>query len=114
MNTDIINKFLNFYYCSINSHLIENIKPHVRDASCFIRNKKQFKGVSNIINHLNECKNNIFMPIDTDILLNGERRANIMVYGSINDIPFVEYIHFAYGNDKQYWIHSSILKIFNP
>jgi hypothetical protein len=23
---------------------------------------------------------------------------------------FSEYFHFAYGNDKQYWVHTSILQ----
>lgn len=114
LNETTIKQFLEFYYNAINSKSPALLVPHLKEHTTFVRNKTHFKGGNNIVNLLSILHTNVsIIPKDMDVLLNGHRRANIMISGMCDDKPFTEFIHFAFGNDKQYWIQSSILHIVN-
>jgi len=113
MNEAVAKEFINFYYNTLNSANIESLKPYITQHTTYIRNNQKFRGFDQV--HLN-CFNyphkyNVNIN-EADVLLNGDRRANIVVSGFINDLYyFTEYIHFAYSNNKTFWIHSSILHV---
>lgn len=112
LTKDIVNEFVNFYYQCINANNIDAILKHIKIHSVFIRNGTHFKGPVQITKVLHESyKPNMFVPMKMDFLLNGDRRANIVVSGITNNQrPFNEYIQLAFGNDKSYWIHSTIFQ----
>lgn len=121
MNESIVNEFMKFYYSNLNTHnekndMSKHLIPHLKQHSVFVRDSKQLKGERQIVESLfNTCYE--FVPQQIDIVLNGERRANVVVSGQVSESLmktskyFTEYFHFAYGNDKQYWIHTSIFQI---
>jgi hypothetical protein len=110
---------MKFYYNNLNTKendMSKHLIPHLKQHSVFIRDSKQLKGEKQIVETIFKTSYH-FVPQKVDILLNGERRANVMVSGQVlsgsSDKAlnyFSEYFHFAYGNDKQYWIHTSILQ----
>jgi hypothetical protein len=119
MNELIVNEFMQFYYNNLNTKendtCFKHIIPHLKQHSIFIRDNKQLKGEKQIIDTIFKTPYQ-FIPQKIDILINGERRANVMVSGQVTSgynealNNFSEYFHLAYGNDKQYWIHTSILQ----
>jgi len=51
--------------------------------------------------------------IKYDINIVGDRRANILLSGKLDEHKhFTMYIHLAIDNHKKYWIHTLILQIF--
>jgi hypothetical protein len=114
LSEQIIRQFLEFYYNAINTNNMMALLPHLKAHSTFVRNNTHFKGNDNILNSLSILHSNkLIVPQKMDFLLNGDRRANIMVSGKFDDKPFTEYIHFALGNDKLYWIQMSMLQIIS-
>ena len=116
MNEIIADKFIKLYYGHLNNHAIAQLIPHLRECSTYVRDNVTIKGRDNIQNMLNQFGQVHFEPKQMTILVNGDRRANIMVSGimvsgiSNTKYTFCEFMHLAYGNDKNYWIHSSILQ----
>lgn len=113
MNECVAKEFVVFYYNCLNSGNFETLKPYITNHSTYIRNHKTFKGVDDIRVNCFLYPHKYTVNIENvDVLLNGDRRANIMVSGYINDLYyFTEYIHFAYSNSKTFWVHSSILHV---
>jgi hypothetical protein len=111
MNESVVEPFLQFYYSQLNEKRFEQIIPHLKEHSTFSREQLNLKGTENIINSLN-MMNGHFEPKKVTYLMSGDRRVNIVVSGIFNhQYIFCEFLHLAYGNDKSYWIQSSILQM---
>lgn len=111
MNESIVETFVGFYYAQLNKKTMEHVAPHLKEFSIYVRDDVKFQGKERILNAL-RASDVLFEPKKINILINGERRANVVVSGLLNGRhPFCEYIHLAYGNDKSYWVHSSILQM---
>jgi hypothetical protein len=118
LNKEIVTNFVQFYYQCLNSNNVDALLTHIKSHSVFVRDGGvHHKGPVQIENLLREnCDTGQFMPLKFDFLLNGDRRANFVISGVFSNahentqVPFCEYIQFAFGNDKSYWIHSSILQ----
>ena len=113
MNESVAKEFVLFYYNTLNSTQIQTLKPYILSHTTYIRNRQTCRGFDQIYTNCFQFPNKYSVDIvDIDVLLNGDRRANIVVSGFINDLYyFTEYIHLAYSNSKTYWIHSSILHV---
>jgi hypothetical protein len=113
MNEAIVKEFVEFYYGCLNQQNTTALIPHLKDHSSFIRDQSSLSGIDNVINGI--TKDGIFYnPIKCNIVLNGSRRANILISGKINkSINYCEYILLSLSNKKEFWIHSSMLHTIN-
>lgn len=117
MNEDIVKEFVHFYYKCLNDNTVEqHLIPHLKDNSRFIRHNIELYGIQSILSQITK-KGVIYTPTKINIMLNGDRRANLLITGHIHDpevnniITFSEYMLFSISNKKEYWIHSSILHL---
>jgi hypothetical protein len=115
MNENIVYDFVSFYYATLNASKYVDLQTYMKEHTTFVRKKTKYKGISCIMSMLIDTCNNkgTFVPYNIDILTNGDRRANILISGLCGNSYYCEYMHLAYGNDKQYWIHSTILHVVN-
>ena len=116
MNKDIVGEFVHFYYKCLNDNTVGHLIPHLKDNSKFIRHNIELVGTENITNGITKTAL-IYTPLKFDIMINGDRRANIMITGKVQDLEnksstsYSEYLLFSLSNKKEYWIHSSILHL---
>lgn len=114
MNKEIVNTFVDLYYQNLNTQNYERLSNHLKDSSTFVRDLSEWKGGSSIVNFL-QTTSLSYQPIKMNVLINGDRRANVLVSGKLKDektqmiVPFTEYILLSFSNQKEYWIHTSIL-----
>lgn len=117
MNKEIVNTFIDLYYQNLNNKNYDSLCNHLKGSSTFVRDTIEWSGTSHIISSL-KSNDFTFQPIKMNVLVNGDRRANVLVSGNIINaqnqvtIPFSEYILLSYSNNKEYWIHTSILHTF--
>ena len=117
MNKDIVGEFVHFYYKCLNDSKTELLVPHLKDNSHFIRHNIELHGTHNIVSQITQnCVK--YSPVKIDIMINGDRRANILITGTIHNgntstHKFSEYLLFSFSNKKEYWLHSSILHLIN-
>lgn len=114
MNKEIVNTFVDLYYQNLNTQNYERLSNHLKDSSTFVRDLSEWKGGPSIVNFL-QTTSLSYQPIKMNVLINGDRRANVLVSGKVKDdktqmiVPFTEYILLSFSNQKEYWIHTSIL-----
>jgi hypothetical protein len=84
-----------------------------RNYSSLIYNNTILKGID-INNFFINLKNGINIK-KYDYNMVGDRRANILLSGTLDNTNNIitMYILLAYDNNKEYWIHSAIIQIFN-
>ena len=120
MNNQIIYEFVNFYYKCLNEKN-SDLYPYFIEHSELMYNNNYVKGEQIIEFLLKKCTNTNYNVSNITFLINGSRRANIVVSGTLNDFEkvylnkkqkiekkFTDFIHLAFGNNKQYWIHNII------
>lgn len=114
MNKEIVNTFIDLYYQNLNNKNHDILCNHLKDSTTFIRDLSEWKGVKSILTFLQNTPLS-YQPMKMNIMINGDRRANILISGKIKDentqmvVCFTEYILLAFSNQKEYWIHTSIL-----
>lgn len=113
MNEDIVKEFVHFYYKCLNEHTLDLLKPHLKENSKYIRHDTVLNGTASILDGVTRDEI-CYTPLKYTILINGDRRANVLISGEINNhMKYTEYLLFSLSNKKEYWIHSSILHIIN-
>lgn len=116
MNKEVVNTFVEFYYRSLNERNFESLKPHLKGSSTFVRDTSEWNGTNHIISCL-QTNALTYQPLKLNVLVNGDRRANVLVSGTLVDhktnttVPFSEYLLLSFSNSKEYWIHTSILHV---
>tara|TARA_B110000261_G_scaffold161089_1_gene201909 strand:- start:1905 stop:2264 length:360 start_codon:yes stop_codon:yes gene_type:complete len=117
MNENVVNEFVTFYYNCLNTKSEHLLSPYLKNNTKIIRNNCEFTGVENILNGISVL-NGIsslcyYTPLKYNVMMNGDRRANIIVSGKINGtmLYFSEFILLSLSNRKEYWIHSSIFQV---
>ena len=109
-NETIVTQFLGFYYEQLNNRNVINLHPHLKFSSVFVRENHKHKGPEMIQTHL-QAHPIQYAPSTLSILFNGDRNANVLVTGWLNNnIRFAENIHISYSNDKEFWLRSSLLQ----
>ena len=119
MNEDTVKSFVEFY--------IETFNNKSRSKEFFVLWKEYSTLVYNNIKNsgqelaiiLTEIYNNFILDttnISLNMMMVGDRRANILITYNLIDKSnnyhrTSQYIQLAYSNDKEYWIHSSLLSI---
>lgn len=114
MNKEIVNTFLDLYYQNLNNQTYDRLLNHLKDSTTFVRDSSEWKGASSIMSFF-QTTSLSYQPLKMNVLINGDRRANVLVTGKLKDektqmiVPFSEYILLSFSNQKEYWIHTSIL-----
>ena len=117
MNNEIVNTFVDLYYQNLNNKNYDSLCNHLKGSSKFVRDTSEWNGTTEIISCL-ETNAVTYQPMKLSVLVNGDRRANVLVSGNIINqhthvtIPFSEYLLLSFSNQKEYWIHTSILHTF--
>ncbi len=116
MNDQIIKSFVEYYVSSLNN----------KETNTFINlwkpySKIVYNGTTYADDNINEFLNTLYQQtmilaptVKYSAMQNGDRRANVLLTYDIIDqsnniISFSQYILLAYSNDKEYWIHSSLI-----
>ena len=113
MNPQVITDFIKFYVSSYNSPQHLTLwKPY--STITHLDKTYQNEEILQFLSHL--CSYTIdTSTINMSFTQNGERRANILLtYKMIKneEQKFVsQFIQLAYSNNKEFWIHSSIIII---
>ena len=123
MNNEIIHEFIKFYYQCLNEKN-NDLYSYFIEHSELMYNDEYYKGKQIIEFLYNKCKNINYKIIKINYLINGTRRVNIVISGTVNkyenvfnnkkqklEKKFTDFIHLALGNNKQYWIHNIITHI---
>ena len=117
MNKDILNNYIQYYITVFNDkskfqEFINLFNKHSKLIYNILEYKEQ-----NLIIFLTEFyKYKIdIVNLQTSFMLNGDRRANILLSYTLIDSTnntknISQYIQLAYSN-KEYWIHSSLINI---
>jgi len=116
---DNINKiaqnFVKFYYDNLNLKNYNNILNVIREHTILNFDNKLIKGYD-ILKFYKHIFNNKHIKYNINKFITthkGSRAINILVNGSINERKFTEYIFFGQGNDKKFWIKSSMILFIN-
>jgi hypothetical protein len=116
MNTDIINNFIQYYISNFNdkNNTINFINLWKNYSTLNYMNKDYTEG--ELLSILNNLIVNYIIDINNikvSFQINGDRRANILLnyrMGNNNEIISIsQYIQLAYSNQKEFWIHSSLI-----
>ena len=118
MNKEVVGTFVEFYYRSLNERNFVLLKPHLKGSSTFVRDTSEWNGTNHIISCL-QSNAVTYKPVKLNVLVNGDRRANVLVSGTLvptdhtitAPIPYSEYLLLSYSNTKEYWIHTSMLHV---
>jgi len=116
MNTEVINNFIQYYITNFNNKMDQSIFINLwKEYSILIHNNTEYKGLS-LLTFFESLNNHIIdiNSINVSFNQNGDRRANILLSyilidnmnNKINDSQFIQ---LAYSNNKEYWIHSSLM-----
>ena len=119
MNEDIVKSFIQFYIETFNDKSkSKDFFAMWKEYSTFVYNniKNSGQGLAII---LTEIYNNFILDtnnLSLNIMMVGDRRANILLIYNLIDKSnnyhrTSQYIQLAYSNDKEFWIHSSLLAI---
>jgi hypothetical protein len=111
MNQEIVNNTM------VDMIKLFNIKDNLffrlwKEYSMLTYNNKMLKG-NEIHNFFINLKHTINIK-KYDYNMIGDRRANILLSGILDNTNSIVtmFIQLAYDNNKEYWIHSSIIQIF--
>jgi hypothetical protein len=113
MNQQVITDFIKFYVSSYNQEQFITLwKPYstITHLDKTYQNEELIQFLSNLCSYVIDITS-----INVSFTQNGERRANILLtYKMIkNDEQkhVSQFIQLAYSNNKEFWIHSSIIII---
>jgi hypothetical protein len=119
MNTEIINDFVQFYIQTFNDKSRSGEFISVwKDYSIFVYNLNTYtkETLLDYIRTLYAYKIKVDQQNDVvvSITQNGDRRANILLSYQMydesgNTVNVSQYILLAYSNNKEFWIHTSLL-----
>ncbi len=119
MNSEIINGFIQFYIQTFNDKTRSaEWLTMWKEYSIFVHNNTTFtkETLLDYIKTLYVYRIKVDSPNDIvmSFTLNGDRRANILLTYSMldtnnNTINVSQYILLAYSNNKEFWIHTSII-----
>jgi hypothetical protein len=119
MNEETVKGFIQFYVSSFNDKTKSSEFFSLwKEYSTLVFNNNKYTG-KDLADVLTEIYNNFIIDISTlkiNVLTVGDRRTNILLtYNFINKSNYPhrtsQYIQLAYSNEKEYWIHSSLLSI---
>ena len=115
----IVSEFLQFYFININKYNWSNLETLLKSHSVINFDNEEVKGINNIkYFFLNIFSKNIKFNFNKlSFTKCGTRRFNILISGNIinpnnNIIKYTQYFFLALGNDKKYWLNTSILQTF--
>lgn len=116
---DIAKQFIQFYYQSLNDKKFIEISKYIKNYTIYSIENQRYKGhfaLEKLQSNINE--NDMEYTINSfDAIHSGARRINILIIGVIKskkhniEKTFSEYIHMGQGNDKKFWIQTSIFKL---
>ena len=116
MNTEIINNFIQYYVSNFNDKNNTSNFINLWTNYSVLNYMNKDHNESELLNILNYLSSNYIIDINNikaSFQINGERRANILLnykMGNSNEVISIsQYIQLAYSNQKEFWIHSSLI-----
>ena len=118
MNKELIDNYIQYYITVFNekSKYQEFINMY-NEHSILTHDNHTYQN-QNLINLLAELYKYLIdiNSLKISYMLNGDRRANILLTYTLVDLSnniknVSQFILLAYSNNKEYWIHSSLLNI---